>query len=59
MLQAPHTGIGVGNRAAVPALKEPQSYVCELSRSVVSDSGIPWTVALQAPLSMGFSRKEF
>ena len=29
-----------------------------LGRSVVSDSVTPWTVALQAPLSMGFSRQE-
>ena len=28
------------------------------SRSVVSDSVTPWTVAYQAPLSMGFSRQE-
>ena len=28
-----------------------------VSRSVVSDSAIPWTVACQAPLSMEFSRK--
>ena len=26
--------------------------------SVVSDSVAPWTVARQAPLSMGFSRQE-
>ena len=26
---------------------------------VVSDSATPWTVALQAPLSMGFSRQEY
>ena len=32
--------------------------VCALSPSVVSDSAIPWTVARQAPLSMGFSRQE-
>ena len=25
----------------------------------MSDSGIPWTVAYQAPLSMGLSRKEY
>ena len=31
---------------------------CVLSHSVVSDSAIPWTVARQAPLSMGFSRQE-
>ena len=27
--------------------------------SVVSDSTTPWTVACQAPLSMGFSRQEY
>ena len=27
--------------------------------SVMSDSGIPWTVAHQAPPSMGFSRQEY
>ena len=27
--------------------------------SVMSDSGTPWTVAHQAPLSMGFSRQEY
>ena len=30
-----------------------------LSRSVVSDSATPRTVACQAPLSMGFSRQEY
>ena len=30
-------------------------YVCVLSRSVVTQ----WTVAYQAPLSMGFSRQEY
>ena len=30
-----------------------------LSPSVVSDSATPWTVARQAPLSMGFSRQEY
>ena len=30
-----------------------------VSRSVVSDSATPWTVALQAPLSMDFSRQEY
>ena len=33
--------------------------VCLLSRAVVSDSVIPWTVACQIPLAMGFSRKEY
>ena len=30
-----------------------------LSPSAVSDSATPWTVACQAPLSMGFSRREY
>ena len=29
------------------------------SCSVMSDSVTPWTVACQAPLSMGFSRQEY
>ena len=29
-----------------------------VSRSVMSDSATPWTVAHQAPLSVGFSRQE-
>ena len=32
--------------------------VCTLSHSVVSDSVTPWTMALQAPLSVGFSKQE-
>ena len=32
---------------------------CVLSRSVVSDFSNPWTVAHQAPLSMGFSKQEY
>ena len=35
--------------------KESQS----VSHTVVSDSAIPWTVARQAPPSMGFSRQEY
>ena len=30
-----------------------------VSCSVVSDTASPWTVARQAPLSMGFSRPEY
>ena len=30
-----------------------------VGHSVVSDSVTPWTVALQAPLSVGFSRQEY
>ena len=33
--------------------------VCTLSHSVVSDSVTPWTMALQAPLSVGFSKQEY
>jgi len=29
------------------------------NHSVVSDSATPWTVAYQAPLTMGFSRQEY
>ena len=32
---------------------------CMLSHSVVSDSANPWTVAPQAPLSLGFPRQEY
>ena len=33
---------------------------CQVARSVVSDSfATPWTVAHQAPPSMGFSRQEY
>ena len=31
--------------------------MCQVA-SVVSDSATPWTVAYQAPLSMGFSKQE-
>ena len=37
---------------------EDQSKV-SVSRSVVSDSATPWTVACHAPLSVGFSRQEY
>ena len=33
--------------------------MCDLQHSVVSNSATAWTVALQAPLSMGFSRQEY
>ena len=35
------------------------AYECVLSRSVVSDSVAPWTVAHQATLPMEFSRQEY
>ena len=44
-------GGGVGNCG----LKE---YTRSVSRSVMSDTATPWTVACQAPLSMEFSRQE-
>ena len=34
-------------------------HVCLVGASIVSDSAILWTVARQAPLSMGFSRQEY
>ena len=34
-------------------------HACMLSRSVVSDFVIPWTVARQAALSMEFSKQEY
>ena len=34
-------------------------HACMLSHSGVSDSVTPWTVALQAPLSIGFSWQEY
>ena len=33
--------------------------MCVCVCSVTSDSATPWTVAHQAPLSMGFSRQEY
>ena len=33
--------------------------IVQFSRSVVPDSAISWTVARQAPLSMGFPRHEY
>ena len=33
--------------------------VCVFRQSAVSDSAAPYTVASQAPLSMGFYRQEF
>ena len=34
-------------------------HVCACALSVMFDSAIPWTVAHQAPLSMGFSKQEY
>ena len=35
------------------------SIVCVCSRSVMSESARPWTVALQTPLSMGILQQEY
>ena len=40
-------------------MQETAYEVGMLSCSVMSDSPVPWTVAHQAPLSMGFSRQEY
>ena len=32
---------------------------CKFSCSVMSDSATPWTIACQAPQSIGFSRQEY
>ena len=43
-----------------PTLHKPLDQPCDLwSRSVVSDSATPWTVAYQAPQAMEFSRQEY
>ena len=44
-----------------PVLSHPRhAWSCLFSRSVMSDSSVtPWTVAHQAPLSMGFPRQEY
>ena len=40
--------------------KKKNIHICMFSRSVMSDSFVTlWTVAGQAPLSMGFSRQEY
>ena len=46
---------GGGRRGIFRTEKKKESISC----SVVFDSAIAWTVALQAPLSMGFARQEF
>ena len=45
---------------SLPALQNfREAEIDIVSQSVVSDSATPWTVARQAPLSMGFSRQEY
>ena len=48
------------NIGVVPIKIKMHVIVLVLSRSVMSDSFVaPWTVGLQAPLSMGFPRQEY
>ena len=57
----PHNRFNILKKLIVYLREETMSRVhavCQVA-SVVSDSVIPWTVALQAPLSMGFSRQEY
>ena len=39
--------------------KNQVSEVSEVTQSFVSNSATPWSVAYQAPLTMGFSRQEY
>ena len=45
--------------SSMDIIKSNKRLCAVLSHSVMSDSATPWTVALQAPLSMGFSRQEY
>ena len=57
----PHNRFNILKKLIVYLREETMSRVhavCQVA-SVVSDSVTPWTVALQAPLSMGFSRQEY
>ena len=40
-------------------MSSPSPPGVQFSHSVMSNSATPWTVAHQAPLSMGFPRKEY
>ena len=40
-------------------IKYPPWYLCGCICAVMSDSVTPWTVAHQAPLSVGFPRQEY
>ena len=44
---------------AISLLGESNNESESVSRSVVSDSAMLWTVACRDPLSMGFSRQEY
>ena len=52
--------LGPGSQSTVVAIFIKTKVSTLFSRSVMSDSSaIEWTVAHQAPLSMGFSRQEY
>ena len=48
-----------GNKLTVTKWKRRVCTLVWLNHSVMPDSAMPWTVAQQAPLSMGFSRQEY
>ena len=53
--------VSASNNEELPSggISSKEYRVCMLSRSGISDSATPWTVAWQAPLCMGFSRQEY
>ena len=48
-----------GGFFTILATKEARVYIVSVSRSVVSDSAMPWTTAYQAALSLRFSRQGY
>ena len=56
----PKRGMGAWGFLSVPTVCVSVCvHACMLSCSIMSDSATPWTVARQAPLSMGFPRQEY
>ena len=57
----PHNRFNILMKLIVYLREETMSRVCAVCQValVTSDSVTPWTVACQAPLSMGFSRQEY
>ena len=51
--------LGLGILSVKPTLVRAQEGSEGVSLSVLSDSLVPWTIAQQAPLSMGFSMQEY
>ena len=52
----PHVSFWFSDESGVLSAKLTHDFACVVSR--VRLVGTPWTVARQAPLSMGFSRQE-